>query len=133
MSASQSSNPQTTTTTQTTVSGGAAPTINSGGPVYFTDAGQTENAIKAVTNIALASVDNSMDLLSDFNARQAQSQVSATKDNTDLLSSVLANNQTLAQNVQSGGATTGMNLTTKVIMGALGVVGLIAAIVLFKK
>jgi hypothetical protein len=46
---------------------------------------------------------------------------------------VLGNNQTLAENVQSGGATTGMDLTTKVVYGAMALMGLLIAFMMFRK
>jgi hypothetical protein len=133
-SASSSSAYTTNYNTQTTGGAGAgAVTISSQGNAIVTDAGQTANAINAVSNIALAALDSSMGLLSDFNAREAQGEVTQNEANNNLLSTLLGNNQTLAQNVQSGGATTGMELTTKVVIGALALMGLLIAFVLFRK
>ena len=133
-SASSSSAYTTNYNTQTTGGTGSnSPTVSGQGDVTITDAGQTANAINAVSSIALDALDSSMGLLSDFNARAAQSQVTQNTANNDLLSTVLGDNQTLAQNVQSGGATTGMELTTKVVIGALALMGLLIAFVLFRK
>lgn len=135
-SASSTSNPQTTTNYQLTgsgSSGNASPTAVAGGSVLITDAGQTGKAIDAVTQISLSALDSSLGLLSDFNARSAQAQVDSSKANTDLLSSVLANNQELANNVQSGGATVGMTLTTKIVWGVLALAAAVVAFVMFKK
>ena len=142
---SSSSNPQTTSNTQTTqsVAGASAsysPTVMSSGTVNLSDQGATKEALSGMSDVALAALDeqsalnsSALSLLSDFNARQQQSQVDSTQSSNDLLSSVLENNQTLAQNVQSGGATTGMQLTTKVVIGALAVMGLLVAMVLYRK
>jgi hypothetical protein len=101
--------------------------------VLITDAGQTANAINSVTSIAQSAIGSSLALLSNFNANEAQAQVTQTQNETDLLSSVLGNNQTLAENVQSGGATTGMDLTTKVVYGAMALMGLLIAFMMFRK
>jgi hypothetical protein len=135
-SASSTSNPQTTTNYQLTgsgSSGNASPTAVAGGNVLITDAGQTANAINSVTSIAQSAIGSSLALLSNFNANEAQAQVTQTQNETDLLSSVLGNNQTLAENVQSGGATTGMDLTTKVVYGAMALMGLLIAFMMFRK
>lgn len=143
MSFSSSTSDPTTVTqnTQTTgAAGGNSPTINTQGAVNFTDAGQTANALLGMGQVALAALDaqggvadSALTLLSDFNARQAQAATAQTGSSNDLLSSVLANNQTLAQNVQSGGATVGMALTTKIVWGVIALAGVVVAIVLFKK
>ena len=135
-SASSTSNPQTTTNYQLTgsgSSGNASPTAVAGGNVLITDAGQTADAINSVTSIAQSAIGSSLALLSNFNANEAQAQVTQTQNETDLLSSVLGNNQTLAENVQSGGATTGMDLTTKVVYGAMALMGLLIAFMMFRK
>jgi hypothetical protein len=144
-SSSDSKSTQATTNNQTTYSaaGGSgtnSPTVIAGGSVTLTDGGATNSALKGMSDVALAALDEqnrlnqaSLDLLSNFNANEAAATVSSTKDNTDLLASVLANNQTLAQNVQSGGATTGMDLTTKVVNGAMILMGLLIAFMLFRK
>jgi hypothetical protein len=135
-SASSTSNPQTTTNYQLTgsgSSGNASPTAVAGGNVLITDAGQTANSINSVTSIAQSAIGSSLALLSNFNANEAQAQVTQTQNETDLLSSVLGNNQTLAENVQSGGATTGMDLTTKVVYGAMALMGLLIAFMMFRK
>jgi hypothetical protein len=135
-SASSTSNPQTTTNYQLTgsgSSGNASPTAVAGGNVLITDASQTANAINSVTSIAQSAIGSSLALLSNFNANEAQAQVTQTQNETDLLSSVLGNNQTLAENVQSGGATTGMDLTTKVVYGAMALMGLLIAFMMFRK
>lgn len=143
-SSSDSKSTLATTNNQTTYSAaggsGGGPTVIAGGAVNLTDEGATNNALKGMSDVALAALDEqnklnqaSLDLLSNFNANEAAAQVSDTKNNTDLLASVLANNQTLAQNVQSGGATTGMDLTTKVVTGAMILMGLLIAFMLFRK
>jgi hypothetical protein len=135
-SASSTSNPQTTTNYQLTgsgASGNASPTAVAGGNVDITDAGQTANAINAVASIASQAIGSSLGMLSTFNANQANTQVQQTQDETDLLSTLLSNNQTLAENVQSGGATTGMDLTTKVVYGALALGALLIALLMFRK
>ena len=132
MSASASSSSAYTTNynTQTTGAAGAnSPTVTTQGDVSITDAGQTANAINGIGQIAMAS----LNLLSSFNSGQAVASVQQNKDNTDLLSTILQDNQTLAANVQSGGATTGMALTTKVVIGALALMGLLVAVLLFRK
>ena len=142
LSSSNSSNPVSNYSEQLSTQGGSgsnSPTIVGSGNT-ITDAGQTANALAAVQNVALAALGNSqatneqaLQELSDFNAKQASAQVSSTQSENSLLSSVLANNQTLAQNVQSGGATTGMQLTTKVVIGALVIMGLLVGVLLFRK
>ena len=128
---SQSSNPQSTTNQQYTVSGGSGTgaTILAGGSVNVTDAGQTAHAIDAVTQFAL----QGLGLLADSNAKNEASMVTSELNDNNLLSSVLADNQVLAQNVQSGGATVGMDLTTKVVIGAMAVLGLVVAVLLSRK
>ncbi len=132
MSASASSSNAYTTNynTQTTgAAGNNSPTITTQGNVTITDAGQTANAINGMGQVAMSA----LNLLSNFNSGQAVASVQQNKDNTDLLSTILQDNQTLAANVQSGGATTGMALTTKVVIGALAVMGLLVAVLLFRK
>ena len=133
---------QETTSTPTYTTGGAgseSPTITGSNNV-ITDAGATSaaiNGIQAVTLAALNQAGNTnqqaLGELSDFNANEATAQVTQADNQDSLLATVLGNNQTLAQNVQSGGATTGMDLTTKVVIGALAIMGLLVAIVLFRK
>jgi hypothetical protein len=86
-----------------------------------------------VASIASQAIGSSLGMLSTFNANQANTQVQQTQDETDLLSTLLSNNQTLAENVQSGGATTGMDLTTKVVYGALALGALLIALLMFRK
>jgi hypothetical protein len=142
-SSSQSSNPQTTSNTQATLSGASganSPTIWTNGAVSMTDEGATRAALAGMSTVTLAVLDEqnklnqeSLGMLSDFNANQAATEVKTSNNSNDLLASVLANNQALAQNVQSGGATTGMTLTTKVVTGAMVLMGLLIALMLFRK
>ena len=132
---------QQTTSTPTYTTGGSganSPTITNtgGGGVTITDSG----AIAGMENVALAGLNQgagvaqqSLQELSDFNANEFGRRVTQAGNEDSLLASVLANNQTLATNVQSGGATVGMDLTTKVVYGAIALAALVVVFVLFKK
>jgi hypothetical protein len=133
----------TTNTSQTTGgSGQDSPTVNAGGNVTIENAGGRVSlaalagmgqVVKDALTQQSGTTTQALQELADFNASQAAAQVDSAKSTTDLLASVLANNQSLAQNVQSGGATTGMDLTTKVVIGALALMGLLVLSLLFKK
>ena len=136
---------QASSTSTAQVTGGAgadSPTVNAGGAVTInSDGGQvSETALAAMQKtvedaltLAGTGTQSALNLLSNFNGAQAASGIQQQQDENALLASVLAQNSTLANNVQSGGATTGMELTTKVVLGALAVVGLIVAVLLFRK
>lgn len=138
---SSSASSSSTTTAQTTgASASYSPTVSAGGNVTLTDEGATEQALAGMAQVVQAALNQQTSVsqsalgeLSDFNANQSAAQVQQSQSEMQLLSSVLANNQTLASNVQSGGATTGMDLTTKVVIGALALMGLLVVALLFRK
>jgi hypothetical protein len=160
---SSSSNPATYSTAQTTEeqaggTGTNSPTILASGNVNLTDGGATVAALNGMGTVSLNALNEmaamgttaastaqaaltagsgvtaqALQLLSDFNANEAAAQVQQSQQSTSLLASVLGNNQTLAENSQSGGATTGMDYSSKLIYAALAVVGVVVVAVLFKK
>jgi hypothetical protein len=106
----------------------------------MTDSGATNNALAGMSEIALAALQQgaavnaeSLKLLGDVTSREAAGSGQQVDNSNSLLQGILAANQTLAQNVQSGGATTGMDYTTKIIWAALAMVGLVVAVMLFRK
>lgn len=139
-SSSSASNSSTTTAQTTGASASYSPTISAGGDVQLTDSGATLQALQGMADVVKEALGQQTTVsqaalgeLSDFNANQSAAQVQQAQSEMGLLSNVLANNQTLASNVQSGGATTGMDLTTKVVIAAIGVLGLVVVMLLFRK
>lgn len=141
-SSSSASTSQTTTAQTTSGSGSESPSVSAGGSVTINSAGG-EVSLAALQGMAqviqealsqAGSVNTqSLDLLSNFNEAEAAAQVQQQTNDQSLLQSILGNNQTLAENVQSGGATTGMDLTTKVVIGALILMGVLVVAMLFRK
>jgi hypothetical protein len=135
-----SSSAQTTTTTQGG-SGSESPTVNAAGAVTIQNAGGEVSleALRGMSDVVQSALSQQNELnqaalaeLSDFNARQQEGITNQTSASNDLLSKILGNNQTLAENVQSGGATVGMSLTTKIVWGVLALAAGIVALVIFR-
>jgi hypothetical protein len=136
-----------TTTTGATAS--ASPTINAGGQVTYNDAGgdvskqalttvgSTINSVSAIVQAALDQQNNlneaALTLLGGMSGQQADAQARAADSSTQLLSQILASNQTLAENTSSGGATLASKYSTQIVWGALALLALVFGSFFFKK
>jgi hypothetical protein len=133
------STPVTNNVQQTTTGASAAqsPTLTSEGALYYLDtSGQLgaqsldamAQTVKQVLSEQSNLNDTSLQVLSDWAGKQIDASVQAGSNDAQLLSDVLANNQTLAQNVQSGGATAAMQSNNYLLWGVLGLAGLVLAV-----
>lgn len=112
-SQSQTNNTSTQQSTQG-ASGGESPTVTAQGNVTVQNAGgavslQALKGMQDVVNEAIQAQSHlgssEIGLLGDTLAKQAEAASAQSDQSGSLLSSILANNQQLAQNVQTGGAT----------------------------
>ena len=149
-------NTQQTTSTNTQLTGGSgegANTVNAGGPVTIQNAGgevslaalsgmgnTTLNALSGMGDVVKAAINQagdtsnqSLQILSDFAARQVDANTQQSQNDTGLLSSILASNSQLAQNSQTGGATAAIQSTNYIIWGLLGLAGLALVFFIFRK
>lgn len=130
MSDSASSSASSSTTSQTTgSSGNESPTVTAGGNVTLKTGGQeiTLAALQGMQDVVTTALQSSLSAVSQASGQQMEAAQAEGVNDTTLLQSILASNSQLAQNSQTGGATTAISQTNYIIWGLIGLAALALA------
>jgi hypothetical protein len=143
-SASQSKSSTETNSAQLSTqgaSGDKSPTLTAGGSITYNDGQEVSLAalqamgdvIKGALSQSTTIGQNSLNLLGEWSTKQIESSAAATDSNSALLSTVLAQNSSLASHVQTNGSDMWANITKYVLFGLFGLGGLITVLLLVRR